>query len=243
MKLVYQFLELLEHCSPESAEQWWTRMKPVNEPVPASWILNCNWDANIMFTTCFCCNQWTDRHYHSQSHDANSTCNLTMCALRLRFCYTCTLTSAPLLTRNSRHMAPCVEAAAKCSGVKPLLFSWLTLAPQSISSLTTASWPLKQAKWSAVFPNALVSSICGQSNSVTTKNIFAYAHVLMFVSWPPQPGSAGVWQQQSVRWRQPYGGVCTPVCPYSWSLPPDSPTDTPHSDDLQGAHQSTPSII
>lgn len=117
-----------------------------------------------MFTTCFCCNQWTDRHYHSQSHDANSACSLTMCALRLRFSYTCTFTSAPLLTRNSRHRAPCVEAAAKCSGVKPLLFGWLTLAPQSISSLTTASWPLKQAKWSAVFPKALDSSICGQSN-------------------------------------------------------------------------------
>lgn len=73
---------------------------------------------------------------------------------------TCTLTSAPLLTNSSRHRAPWEEAAAKCSGVKPLLFGWLTLAPQSISSLTVASWPWKQAKCSAVFPNALDSSIC-----------------------------------------------------------------------------------
>lgn len=43
--------------------------------------------------------------------------------------HTWTLTSAPLLTRNSRHRAPWVDAAAKWRGVKPLLFGWLTFAP------------------------------------------------------------------------------------------------------------------
>lgn len=90
---------------------------------------------------------------------------------RPHVCHTCTLTSAPLLTRNSRQSAPCVEAAAKCSGVKPLLLGWLTLAPQSISSLATKSWPLKQARWRAVFPKALDSSICGHRDNIVTASL------------------------------------------------------------------------
>lgn len=71
-----------------------------------------------------------------------------------------------------------------------------------------------------------------------TVNLCAY--VCVCVSWPPQTGWAGVWPRRSVRWRPPCGGECIPVCPYSWSPPPDSPADTPRPNGLQGAHQSAP---
>lgn len=150
-----------------------------------------------------------------------------------QFCHTCTLTSAPLLTRNSKQSAPCVEAAAKCSGVNPLLLGWLMLAPQSISSLATVSWPLKQARWSAVFPNALDSSICGHRD-IESYGQFVYAWVCMCVYLPPPPSWADAWSQWSVHWRLLCAGGCTLVCPYSWPQPPDSPTGALHPNDLQG---------